>query len=324
MTTETAPAQDIHTAILAVMRQVGYVQKESAAGLNYTFASERALIEALRPAMIEAGITMYVGATDELREGEVLTKKGSVAQYARVLLSVVFTHAPSQTHVRVQVPGGAMDWGDKAISKALTMAYKYALRQTFVIETGDDADEDVLPELAETGVVTGGGHDVKRQKAQRPPKPRPEEPKKPVAPKPEATKAPPPDVPIVAQPDWAEGQPAWLADPGKRTKAQMGFSGPDMTNAVAWGIEMGAFPAPSDSKEAKDAHGQAVRLIMLKSPLLPGFSLEQFEAFVRPYRALRDAGQSSGDAAAGSCETFEDNLAELLEQKAEPDERTAE
>jgi len=155
MTTETAPAQDIHTAILAVMRQVGYVQKESAAGLNYTFASERALIEALRPAMIEAGITMYVGATDELREGEVLTKKGSVAQYARVLLSVVFTHAPSQTHVRVQVPGGAMDWGDKAISKALTMAYKYALRQTFVIETGDDADEDVLPELEETGWWAG-------------------------------------------------------------------------------------------------------------------------------------------------------------------------
>jgi hypothetical protein len=32
--------------------------------------------------------------------------------------------------------------GDKATAKAMTGAYKYALRQTFCIETGDDPDKD--------------------------------------------------------------------------------------------------------------------------------------------------------------------------------------
>ena len=34
--------------------------------------------------------------------------------------------------------GEGSDTGDKASNKALTGAYKYALRQTFCIETGDD------------------------------------------------------------------------------------------------------------------------------------------------------------------------------------------
>src|SRR5262249_36903978 len=39
-----------------------------------------------------------------------------------------------------QVLGEASDAGDKAAPKALTGAYKYFLRQTFLIETGDDPD----------------------------------------------------------------------------------------------------------------------------------------------------------------------------------------
>jgi len=289
-------SENIHTAILEVMKQVGYVQKEGAPGLNYTFASERALIEALRPAMIEAGITMYVAATDELREGEVLTKKGSVAQYARVLLSVVFTHATSETSIRVQVPGGAMDWGDKAISKALTMAYKYALRQTFIIETGDDPDrENLVGEGELAGAATS-----------RPPRPRPE------APKPQEGPGRAQKPSKVEGPTQAPSAGSHGAKSAKST-AQKGFSGPDMINAVAWGTELGVFPSPGESKDAQAAHKQAVRMILLKSPLLPGFSREQFEAFGKPYRALRDAGQSSGNAAAGASDTFEKNLQMILE-----------
>ena len=41
----------------------------------------------------------------------------------------------------VKVLGDGADTGDKASYKAMTGAMKYALRQTFVIETGDDPDD---------------------------------------------------------------------------------------------------------------------------------------------------------------------------------------
>jgi hypothetical protein len=50
------------------------------------------------------------------------------------------THAPSGESEDCQVLGEASDAGDKAAPKALTGAYKYFLRQTFLIETGDDPD----------------------------------------------------------------------------------------------------------------------------------------------------------------------------------------
>jgi hypothetical protein len=50
------------------------------------------------------------------------------------------THASSGESEDCQVLGEASDAGDKAAPKALTGAYKYFLRQTFLIETGDDPD----------------------------------------------------------------------------------------------------------------------------------------------------------------------------------------
>ena len=46
--------------------------------------------------------------------------------------------------IDIQVAGGGHDSTDKKTYKALTGAYKYALRQTFMIETGDN-DPDKTP-----------------------------------------------------------------------------------------------------------------------------------------------------------------------------------
>jgi hypothetical protein len=49
-----------------------------------------------------------------------------------------FTHAASGTFIEVMSSGEGSDTRDKASNKALTGAYKYAIRRTFCIETGDD------------------------------------------------------------------------------------------------------------------------------------------------------------------------------------------
>ena len=133
--------ENIHTAILEVMSQVGYVQKQRTPGLNYSYAGEAALIEAIRPAMIEAGITMHVSNIQHASSNEYTTKNGSVMHSLAIICQVTFTHGASQTSVTTFSFGEGADSGDKGAYKAQTGAYKYALRQTFCIETGDDPDK---------------------------------------------------------------------------------------------------------------------------------------------------------------------------------------
>lgn len=139
---EAPELKSIHAAINWIMSQVGYVQKRKSSGLNYSFAGEATLIQALRPYMVEAGITMsVVGVSNKLRE-KYETKSGTPMNSTVVDLVVRFYHAPSDTYLDVCSSGEGADSGDKSSNKALTGAYKYALRQTFCIETGDDPDTE--------------------------------------------------------------------------------------------------------------------------------------------------------------------------------------
>lgn len=155
----------IHSAIHEVMKQVGYVQKARSGGLNYSFAGEAALIAALRPAMVEQGLYMIVVKLDDVRRTEYTTAKGATMQMVDLTATVRFTHAPSGTYIDVVALGSGADSGDKASNKALTGAYKYALRQTFCIETGDDPDREASEPRGAvrkvdqaTGEVKSNGH----------------------------------------------------------------------------------------------------------------------------------------------------------------------
>ena len=132
--------ENIDTALLAIYGEVGYVQKKGKGGLNYTFAGEAALIEAVRPQMVKAGVTMRVTEILDVRHEAYQTTKGSSMNRVTLTAVVRFTHAESQTWVDCQARGEGADVGDKASAKALTGAFKYALRETFCIETGDDPD----------------------------------------------------------------------------------------------------------------------------------------------------------------------------------------
>ena len=138
---EVPELKNINDAINWIMSQVGYVQKRSAKNLNYTFAGEAALIQAVRPWMVLAGVTMHVDQIRNKVREQYETKNGTTMQSITLDATIRFTHAPSKTWIDVMSSGEGSDTGDKASNKALTGAYKYAIRQTFCIETGDDPDE---------------------------------------------------------------------------------------------------------------------------------------------------------------------------------------
>lgn len=132
----------IYEALLAVYNKVGYVQKTGTnQAQNYKYAGEAAFIEALRPAMMENKIIVFPsGVKDkmalEIRKGDKVT----INLNATYLYT--FVHVPTNTSIVTEVSGEGSDPLDKGSYKAMTGAYKYALRQTFMIETGNDPEND--------------------------------------------------------------------------------------------------------------------------------------------------------------------------------------
>jgi hypothetical protein len=130
---------NIHIALSAVMADIDgvVVQKKKSEGLNYAFASIDDMIAVIRPALTKHGIVVYPsGVTDMTRIAEP-NSKGTIMTTVSALFSFTFAHGESETHMIAQVPGEGRDSSDKAHNKALTAAYKYALKQTLMIETGD-------------------------------------------------------------------------------------------------------------------------------------------------------------------------------------------
>jgi len=128
-------------AKLQVMSDVGYCLKTKSQGLNYTYASESELIAALRPALIEHDVTVSPVDCELLESVQYETKRGGRMFVARVKATYRFTHSPTGESEDVTVFGEGGDIGDKSLPKAMTCAYKYAIRQAFMIETGDDPDK---------------------------------------------------------------------------------------------------------------------------------------------------------------------------------------
>jgi hypothetical protein len=157
-------AENIHQAILEVMKEVEYVQKERSKGVNYTLKTENAVISAVRPAMVKHGIVMYPVQVDDLHHSSF--EAGKYDNHWNRLVAVHtyrFEHAPSGTHIDVAVIGDGADTGDKAGNKSMTTSKKYALLETFLLETGDDPDTAPSPKR-------GNGNGKRRSSARQPAK----------------------------------------------------------------------------------------------------------------------------------------------------------
>lgn len=140
--------QDVYQAVNAVMARVGYVQKEETKALPYSFASEPAFIKAVRPHMVDVGLVLYQSDCNLLNRTEFTSKKGTAGISMLFSFRWTWVHVPSGTSFDCTSIGEGMDYGDKAANKAMTVGLKYAMRQTLVIETGDDPDYTNSDEFA--------------------------------------------------------------------------------------------------------------------------------------------------------------------------------
>lgn len=137
------PAKTLAEALARIYADGGrYVQKtgQMQGPMRYTFAREGDFIAVLRPLMETHGVTVrpveYQIVTNEPFE----RAKGGTSYRVVVLATFELLHV-SGDKAQVQTVGEGQDAGDKAFNKAMTGAMKYALRQSFLVETGDDPDD---------------------------------------------------------------------------------------------------------------------------------------------------------------------------------------
>lgn len=131
----------IYEAICGVMADIGAVGKNKKnQQQGFMFRGIDDVMNALAPALVKNKVFIVPEITGEERE-ERQTQKGGVLFYVRLHITYRF-YTTDGSFVEAKVIGEAMDSGDKATNKAMSIAYKYAAFQVFNIPTEEMKDPD--------------------------------------------------------------------------------------------------------------------------------------------------------------------------------------
>ena len=99
---------------------------------HYDFVTEGDVLDAVRKALVAEGIALFVSFNEmERRDSKITVGK----------LTLTFCDSETGQTYEVQWIGEGQDTQDKGAAKAATSAVKYALLKTFLISTGDAADD---------------------------------------------------------------------------------------------------------------------------------------------------------------------------------------
>jgi hypothetical protein len=118
---------------------------------GFQFRGIDAVYNALSPALVKNGLVILPRITDRTVT-ERVTKNGAVLFYVVVKAEFDFVATEDGSSHTIVTFGEAMDSGDKATNKAMSIAYKYAAFQAFCIpteETAQDPDAEIHHPVAQ-------------------------------------------------------------------------------------------------------------------------------------------------------------------------------
>lgn len=130
----------VFEALSAVMDDVQAVKKgDRNTQQNYNFRGIDAVVNAVGPVLRKHGVIAVPHSTDA-HYRDVQTSTGKPSRECTVKVTYRF-YGPAGDYLDVEVPGEAMDFGDKGAPKAMSVAYRIALLQALCIPT-DDPEPD--------------------------------------------------------------------------------------------------------------------------------------------------------------------------------------
>lgn len=147
MSEQATPLPKIHAAIIAIMRAVGPIAKDSKnSQQNYSFRGIDAVYNACHPHFADNGVYSTSEIVDAKHgSSEVATGGGKKILHHAILKMRYTFWAEDGSNVATEVVGEGMDYGgDKASNKAMSTADKYALLQLLKIPTAM-VDSDRVP-----------------------------------------------------------------------------------------------------------------------------------------------------------------------------------
>lgn len=153
----------VHQALSKVMGDVQAVRKDSKnQAQKFLFRGIDAVLNAVGPALRKHGVTILP------EDVEVHRSNGTTAsgkQTAEVVVKVTYrVYGPTGDSIHGKVAAEAMDFGDKAVAKAMSVAYRTFLIQALTIPT-DESDPD--GETFERGAPSGIGASQENRGSQR-------------------------------------------------------------------------------------------------------------------------------------------------------------
>lgn len=141
----------VHEAIAAVMADVTAVGKGEKHGQGWSFRGVDAVVNAVGPACRKHGLVVLPEVTEH--RAEVLSSSGGKPMRS-VTVNVLYRFVgPEGDTLSVVSVGEAMDHGDKATAKAMSVAWRTALIQAFMLPTDEpDPDHDTYEVAASVPV----------------------------------------------------------------------------------------------------------------------------------------------------------------------------
>ena len=131
----------IYGAVIDAMGQISAIGKNKqnqTQGFRYRGIDD--VMNELHGILAKCGIFIVPTVIEENRT-QGTTSRGGAMFYTRLKIKFTF-YAKDGSSIESVVIGEAMDTGDKASNKALSIGLKYALLQVFCIPTEDDKDPD--------------------------------------------------------------------------------------------------------------------------------------------------------------------------------------
>jgi hypothetical protein len=131
----------IAQALNEVMKEVGAVaKKDRNASQGFNFRGIDAVVNAVSPALQKHGVIVVPSVEDYEYASVEIGKNRTVMGHVKVKVSYTFIGAGGDA-IKATVVGEAMDSGDKATAKAMSVAFRTALLQTLSLPT-DEPDPD--------------------------------------------------------------------------------------------------------------------------------------------------------------------------------------
>ena len=147
MTTKTTPATAgpaILSSLIAAQHSIGAVRKgerNNAQGAGYSFRGIDTVVNATSPAFRDHGIVVSPEVLEIQSSQKEVGNRRSWMQHVIVRVQFTFRSVEDGSEISATTAGEAMDSGDKATPKAMSVALRTALLQTLMLPT-DDPDPD--------------------------------------------------------------------------------------------------------------------------------------------------------------------------------------